>query len=125
MLTDRSNKELMDMIILDKERLTPEQLAEAEEEFKKRNISNDEIVEMLKAYGLVLPKSGEYEKEKLGFLGKSFAFLFPGLLYIFYVGKIRSNVFSRRANDVRLWTTYGIGFYIIIILIIQILLLMD
>jgi hypothetical protein len=125
MLADRSNKELLDMIILDKERLGPDQLAAAENEFKKRNISNDEVVEMLKAYGLVLPKSGEYGKEKLGFIGKAFSFLFPGLLYIFYIGKIRSNLFSRRANDVRLWTTYGIGFYVIIILIIQILLLMD
>jgi hypothetical protein len=125
MLADRSNKELMDMIVLDRERLDPATLAEAEKEFQERNISNDEIVEMLKSYGLVLPKSGEYEKNKLGFLGKAFAFIFPGLLYIFYIGKIRSNIFSRRANDVRLWTTYGIGFYIVIILIIQILLLMD
>src|SRR6188768_4178723 len=124
MLTSRSNKELLDMIILDKERLEPGVLAEAEAKFKKRNITNEEIVEMLKTYGLVLPKSGEYEKNKLGFIGKAFAFLLPGLLYIFYVGKIRSNVFSRRANDVRLWTTYGIGFYVVIILIIQILLMM-
>src|SRR5204863_8960345 len=116
MLADRTNKELLDMITLDRESLAPAAVAEAEEEFKKRNISNDELVEMLKAYGLVLPKAGEYEKNKLGFFGKAFAFLLPGLLYIFYIGKIRSNIFSRRANDVRLWTTYGIGFDILIIL---------
>jgi hypothetical protein len=125
MLADRSNKELLDMITLDRERLDPKLVADAENEFKKRNIPNDEVVDILKQYGLVLPGSPEYEKNKLSFIGKAFAFLFPGLLYIFYIGKIRSNVLSRKAIDVRLWTLYGIGFYVGIILVIQILLLME
>jgi hypothetical protein len=125
MLADRSNKELLDIITLDRERLDPGLVAEAEAEFKKRNISNEEVVELLKQYGLVLPGTPEYAKSKLGFIGKVFAFLFPGLLYIFYMGKIRSNVINRKAMDVRLWTLYGIGFYVAIILIIQILLIMS
>ena len=125
MIVDRSNKELLDMIILDREHLNPEVVAEAEEEYKKRNISNDEVVEMLKGYGLNLQTSKEYARDKLSFFGKAFAFALPGLLYIFYIGKIRSNLLSRKANDVRLWTLYGIGFYITMILLVQILLLMD
>lgn len=111
----------MMMITFHRERFPAETVLAASVELKSRNLSEDHIVKILNQIAAADQKDETDPREELGFLPKFFSFLLPGLLLFTYGRSLRSKGHYRKALAVKTWTLYGLGFYTLISVLLEIL----
>lgn len=99
----------------------PAALEAAQNEFEKRNLSNQQVIsaekeieheQQLKEYKADQPLN-------IGF--KILTFIFPGIFTLIVGGALNANGQKRKYKDLLRWTFYGIGFYVGLFILINIL----
>jgi hypothetical protein len=99
----------------------PIALDAAKREFERRSLSEAQI----KTANEEIIQKQEIDEVKantpLGAFLKIFAFIFPGIMLLAFAGIFKSDGYDRKAKELVKWTLYGFGFYIGIIVLINVL----
>lgn len=112
MISEKSDEELVVMLTSERKDYRQEVIDIAEQEFKKRDISEDIINnERLKAERKKIELSAKAE-EPLDPGLKAFAFIFPGIILFMFSKKYEVEGYHRKAKELSRFTIYGFCFYI-------------
>ncbi len=110
-MSEKSDSELIEILKIQRNDYRQEAIEAAEAEFRKRNISEELIVE-------VKAKDEEKQAERTGMaeepldsFWKVVAFLFPGLLLFMFVKKYEVEGYTRKSKELSRYTIYGFCFY--------------
>lgn len=99
----------------------PIALDAAKREFERRSLSGAQITS---ANEEIIQKQ-EIDEVKanapLGTFFKVFAFIFPGIILLMFAGTYKADGYDRKAKVLVKYTLYGFGFYIVIIILINVL----
>ena len=119
-MAGHSDTELIKIVTGPPDNYQPAAFVAAQKEYARRNLSESQIESAETEI-----KKEEAEKVELANIPlnaglKTFAFLFPGLIYLIFIGLLRSEGQLRKAKDLGRWTLYGIGFYILLFIAIMI-----
>ena len=120
-MSKRTDTELLEIINGPPDDYQPLALEAAKIEFKKRNLSNEQIA--LAKDEIKQKQDLEYlqSNEPLSTSGKVFAFVFPRLLSTLLWKTYTADGNERKYKETVRWQLYGLCFYIVIFLIIFII----
>jgi hypothetical protein len=120
-MTKKADSDLIKILTVERDQFLPEAIIAAEEEFKKRNLTVDQV-ETVKTE-LTIEKHRDHKKanEPLDQHWKIFACIFPGFINIVFYGLYKADGYDRKASELGRWTLYGFGIYFGLILVISML----
>jgi len=120
-MAQRTDAELLKILKEQRDDYQPDAVLAAEIEFKKRNLSEDQIKTATKEIEIDKKIVLDKANKKLGGGWKTFAFIFPGLLLIIFSGTFKADGYDRKARELVKWTLFGLAFYFGLALLIIIL----
>jgi hypothetical protein len=120
-MADRSDAELLNILTNQRDDYQPEAIQAAEIEYKKRNLSEDQINIAQKEIEIVNEQVLEKANQKLETIWKAIAFIFPGILLLIFSGTFKADGYDKKAKELIKWTLYGFGFYLGLFILIMIL----
>jgi hypothetical protein len=115
-----SDTELIKIVTLDRNDYEEAALIAAENELTSRNLSLEQIS--------AAKKTNEEQKfirdtkanTPLDFHWKILALVFPGVFQIIISGIFKGDGYDKKATELTKWTLLGIGFYILLIILISV-----
>lgn len=118
-MSERTDEELINILFVCRNDYQPEAIEAAEYEFHKRNISLDTIEAVKKELCNVKDKKAAKANMSLQTYWKVLAFLFPGIMNLFFALIFTAEGYEKRTRDMWRWTIYGILFYLLMLMIIR------
>jgi hypothetical protein len=119
-MAKRTDKELIQVLTVDKDNYLPEALSAANEEFEKRNLLEEKISSITKDVTQKKEIENRKATEPLDIAIKVTTFFLPLILTLILSAFYKAGGYDRKARDLAVWTLYGFCFYAIIILIVLI-----
>ena len=124
LVSKKSTRQLLITMTFERDRIAPAELRAVEEEFRRRNLSDADIQKIILETDFTTIQVNEQAKEPLGVVFKILAFVFPGLLLLSFSARFKTKGYSRKVRELRGWTLYGIGFYTLLMVLVEILLIL-
>ena len=119
-MSERTDCELVKILTIDKDQYQDNAIVAAEEELKKRNLTVGQIEVAKTEIKQKIEEENEKAEEPLGLAWKVLTFIIPGLLNIIFSGAFNADGYHRKAKELRRWTVYRFGFYLLLFLILLI-----
>jgi hypothetical protein len=117
----RADADLIKIVNGPQDDYQPAALDAAKREFERRNLSEEQITIVKQE----IKQEQEIDEAKantpLGVIPKIIAFILPGIILLMLSGIFKAEGYDRKAKELVKWTLYGLGFYIGLIVIINIL----
>ena len=117
-MSERTDEQLIDIVTRKRDEYQPEALLAADEEFKRRSLTHEVLVEAEQNLAVRSAVTEEKANAPLDVPWKILAFLFPGFVFLLVSLLMRSDGFERRSWELGRWTLYGVAFYVVAILIL-------
>jgi len=117
-MEQRSDAELLEITTKLRDDYQPEALEAAEYELKKRNLSQEQIINAEKEIEIKNNEILNKENAPLQIYWKILTFIFPAILNLVIAGTFKADGYNKRFKDAWKWTFYGFGFYVVVIIII-------
>jgi hypothetical protein len=118
-MAGRSNEELLKILMSPLGDYQPAALQAAKEEFEKRGLSAPKVEiiqnEILEEQSKIKAKA----EEPLDTMWKVLSFLMPGMIPLIFSRSFASDGYDRKANEIVNWTVYGLGFYVMVTLLLS------
>lgn len=114
----KSDSELLE-VLNEGNKYQSEAIIAAKNELSNRNLSITQLENATKAY--LGDKAIDESKRNapLDLQWKILTFIFPAILTIILSGHLKSGGYDRKAKQLVTWTFYGLGFYAILILLLN------
>ena len=120
-MAKRTDEELIQILVIDKENYLPEALVAAEKEFQRRNLQSDQFTSIVEHLSRKKEQDNIRSNEPL-FAGIKIAtFLFPLFITLILSGYYKAGGYDRKARDMAKWTLYGFCFYFLIVILVIVL----
>jgi len=120
-MANRSYEELHEIVGKLRDEYNPEAVAAAEAEVEKRNILGEKIHPIGRDLRSRKQLKAEKANEPLQTQWKILTLLFPGILNLIMADALKANGYERQYQEIWKWFFYGLGFYVMILLIVIIL----
>ncbi len=114
-----STEDLVIIISTKRSDYRQEAISAAEEELKNRNYSFEKMEGYIAKARLLKEIEEERSLQPLDLEYKILAFIFPGIVTLIFSGLFKSEGYDTKASDLVKWTFYGIGFYILLALLLS------
>src|SRR5476651_2727168 len=98
----------------------PDAILAAEKELSGRNLSPELLERAVRENELVKETILDKANEPLAPFWRGLAFMFPGVLALMFSGTFKADGYDRKSKELFRATLYGIGFYVILIVVISI-----
>jgi hypothetical protein len=120
-MRSRTDAELINILDGPPDDYQPLALESAKAEFKRRNLSKDQI----DAVKQVIVQKNQIDEAKAGEplpkVYKILSMIFPGVIQIMFAGTLKADGYERKYKELVRWTVYGCFFYVGLILLFIIL----
>ncbi|MBI3235578.1 MAG: hypothetical protein HYZ42_16320 [Bacteroidetes bacterium] len=116
-MTQRSDEELLKITTEQRNDWQEEAVLAAEHELTKRNLSLGEIEMAMRKNAHQNKQIEDKANEPLETVWRILTFLFPAIFTFILSTGLRTGGYERKADELNRWTYYGIGFYILIIIL--------
>ncbi|WP_300599323.1 hypothetical protein [Niabella sp.] len=118
-MAEQTDAELLRILAAPEDNYQPEALAAARAEFSNRNLSESAYMALKEANDADQQAAQVRAAIPLNFGWKFLAFIFPGIIPLLFAGVFKADGYHRKAGELTRWTFYGIGFYILAIILIK------
>ena len=115
-----SDAELIKILTADRSDYQEDAIVAAEKELTRRNLPVEQIESVKNDNAVQLKIKEARANAPLDFHWKVLAVIFPGIFQVIISGLLKGDGFDRKAKELTKWTFIGIGFYILLIIFINV-----
>lgn len=120
-MAERTDEQLLNILTRSRADYHPEAITAAEAEFARRGLSAARIHEIQNEIERATDRATINAEKPLFIIWKFLALLCPGVLLLFAALILKVEGYERQYRELKRWTLYGVGFYFILVLLIEIL----
>lgn len=113
-MSKKTDAELIRVLTTDKDSYHPDALQAAEGELNNRNLTVEQSATARETHSAIVADEIAKAEEPLGLVDKVLTFIIPFRAFIVSM-TYRADGYDTKADEIRKWSLYGIGFYIALI----------